>query len=318
MKKLFRMLALIGLAAFVIVSSGSSSRAQQADDEVKREIYKRFVDNRVANPSAAYEAAREYLQKYQNDKDKYTDYLEKWVALYEREERKQRLGALINEKNFAEAFSLGARILTDEPGYLRARIDLAYAGYLAASNKDETYNSVALDYARTAINALETGKAPGEWAPFKSKEDTLAYLNYAAGFLTLKTAAEQSIDFLIKSAHYESEIRKTPSTYYFLAAAYETGPYKTLSTAYQQIHANKPETPESKIALEKLNILMDRIIEAYARAIALAGTDPKTEKSRKEWLAQMTNYYKFRHGGSDAGLTEFIADSINKPLPRKP
>ncbi|HET9478292.1 MAG TPA: hypothetical protein VFO72_03040 [Pyrinomonadaceae bacterium] len=91
-----------------------------------------------------------------------------------------------------------------------------------------------------------------------------------------------------------------------------------MSADYQTKFANKPETPESKAALEKLNVLMDRIIDAYARAIAIAGTDPKTEQSRKEWLGQLTNYYKFRKGGSDAGLTEFIASSVQKPLPPKP
>jgi hypothetical protein len=63
---------------------------------------------------------------------------------------------------------------------------------------------------------------------------------------------------------------------------------------------------------------MDRIIDAYARAIATAGTDPKTEQSRKDWLTPLTNYYKFRHGGADTGLTEFIASSMQKPLPPKP
>ena len=146
----------------------------------------------------------------------------------------------------------------------------------------------------------------------------MAYLNYAIGFLTLKTTPDQAIDSLIRAAGYESDIRRTPSTYYFLAVAYESGPYKTMSTAYQNTFANKPETPESKAALDKLNVVMDRIIDAYARAIQVAGTDPKTETSRKEWLAQLTNYYKFRHGGVDTGITEFIAASMQKPLPPKP
>ena len=110
----------------------------------------------------------------------------------------------------------------------------------------------------------------------------------------------------MKAAQYDSDIKKTPSTYYFLAAAYESGPYKTLSAAYQTQFASKPESPESKAAFEKLNVVMDRIIDAYARAIASAGTDPKTEQSRKEWTAQMLNYYKFRHENSDAGMTEFM------------
>lgn len=310
-------------AAFLAVSLVTFSPAvvgqeKETDDPAKIAIYKRFVDNRIPNPAAAYQAARDYLQKYQKDKDEYTDYLSKWVMFYERDERKRRLPILINEKNYAEAYKTGAQILADEPNYLRAQIDLGYAGYLAASAKNETFNNEALGYARAAIKAIEAGKAPTEWAPFKGKDDTLAYLHYAVGFLTLKTNPNEALDSLLKAAQYESDIKKTASTYYFLAVAYESGPYKTLSTAYQTQFANKPETPESKAALEKLNVVMDRIIDAYARAIAAAGTDPKTEQSRKEWLAAMSNYYKFRHDGSDAGINEFIAAALQKPLPPKP
>jgi hypothetical protein len=309
------------LAAFMVVSLasfGSVAIAQETDDPVKIEIYKRFVDNRIPNPTAAYQAARDYLQKYTKDKDQYTDYLTKWMAAYERDERKRKLPGFINEKNFAEAYTTGAKILSDEPDYLRAQIDLGYAGYLAASAKNETYNTTALGYARKAIQAIEAGKSPTEWAPFKGKDDTLAYLNYAVGYLTLKTNPNEAIDALLKAAQYESEIKKTPSTYYFLAVAYESGPYKTMSTAYQTDFANKPETPASKAALEKLNVVMDRIIDAYARAIAAAGTDPKTEASRKEWMTQLTTYYKFRNNDSVTGLEELIKGVLQKPLPPKP
>ncbi len=320
MKWLGQRFSLALLLALVVLGFGARQTvlAQETDDPVKIEIYKRFVDNRQGNPAMAYQAARDYLQKYNKDKDQYTDYLTKWVMFYERDERKQNLPVLINEKKFTEAYSTGAKILADEPNYLRAKIDLGYAGYLAASAKNESFNTTALDYARAAISEIEAGKTPTEWAPFKGKDDTLAYLNYAVGFLTLKTNPDQSIDALLKAARYESEIKRTPSTYYFLAVAYESGPYKTLSAAYQTEFANKPETPQSKAALEKLNVVMDRIIDAYARAIAAAGTDPKTDQSRKEWLAAMSNYYKFRHDGSEAGMTEFIAAALQKPLPPKP
>jgi len=91
-----------------------------------------------------------------------------------------------------------------------------------------------------------------------------------------------------------------------------------LSAAYQKDFADKPETPASKAALEKLGTVMDRIVDSYARAIAAAGTDAKTQQSRTEWTAQMTTYYKFRHNNSDAGITEFIAGALQRPLPPKP
>jgi len=321
MKLFGRRLALAALLALVVVTFGSRQSlvfAQETDDPVKIEIYKRFVDNRLPNPTVAYQAARDYLQKYQKDKDQYVDYLQKWVHAYESDERKNSLPGLINQKNFAEAFDTGAKILTEEPNNLRVQIDLGYAGYLAASAKNEQFNTTALDYARKAIQQIEGGKAPADWAPFKGKDDTLAYLHYAVGFLTLKTDPNQAIDSLLKAAHLESDIKKTASTYYFLAVAYESGPYKTLSTEYQAKYANKPETPESKAALEKLNGVMDRIIDAYARAIAAAGTDPKTQQNRTDWTAKLSTYYKFRHDGQDAGMTEFINGALQKPLPPKP
>lgn len=329
MKKLFAPVILATLTVFALGTT--LVLAQEAQDQVKTDLYKKFVDNRGPHQDIAYQAGKEYLEKYGKDNDKYTQYIEKWVSLYEREDRKQKLPTLINQGNFAEAFSVGAKILEGEPDYLQARILLAYGGYLAMTKNDESHTAEALGYAREAIGSIESGKTPKSspsvkpvdasvniWAPFKGKDDTLAYLEFAKGVLSLKTNPNDSIDALIKAAGYESDIRKTPSTYYFLAGAYENGLYKGMSESYQAIHANKPETPEGKLALEKLNTVMDRIIDAYARAIALTGSDPKTEKTRKEWLEQMTTYYKFRNRGSDAGMTEFIPASLQKPLPPKP
>ena len=312
-----RVASLLLLIAMLALGSVSVVYAQETDDPVKIQIYTQFYQNREANKAVAYKAARDYLARYTKDKDQYVDFLQKWTAAYERDERKRMLPGLINEKNFQEAYTTGARILADEPDYLRAQIDLGYAGYIALSANNTTYQTDALNYARKAIAAIESGKAPNEWAPFKGKDDTLAYLNFAVGFMTLKTDPNQAIDALIKAASYDSDIKKNPRTFYALAAAYESGPYKTQSAAFQKDFGDKPETPASKAALEKVNVLIDRIIDAYARAIALA-TDPSMEQSKTTWMTPLTNYYKFRHNGTDTGLTEFIASALSRPLPPKP
>jgi murein DD-endopeptidase MepM/ murein hydrolase activator NlpD len=346
----------------------STAFAQETDDQVKIDIYKRFYDNRLPNPAVAYQAARDYIQRYAKEKDQYTDYLRQWMMFYEREDRKKRLPILINEKNFSEAFRVGNQILGDEPDFLRTQIDLGYAGYLSATycsnalteagdtikkiaqrcnvSPEEvsrlnnnvpvdnplpvgqtiklppaaanTFTAEALANARKAIQIIESGKSPSEWTPYKGKDDTLAHLYYATASLNLRTAPEQSIDALLKAAQFDSELKKTASTYYYLAYAYETGPYRTLSTAYQQQYADKPETPESKAALEKLNVVIDRMIDAYARAVAAAGNDPKVQTAKAGWMATLTNYYKFRNGGADTGLQELIAGVLSKPLPPKP
>ena len=328
MKRLFAPIVLAALTVFSLPAGGACS--QEAQDQTKVDLYKKFVANRVPHTELAYQAGKEYLDRYGNDKDKYTDYIEKWVALYERWYVKQRILLLIDQKNFAEAFRVGAKSLEVDHHSLQAKILLAYAGYLALVDNDETNSAVALMYAREAIAAIESGKSPrptpvkagdpqpNVWAPFKDKDDTLAYLNFSKAVLTLKSDPDESVDALIKAVGYESAIRTTPSTYYFLATAYESGQYKALSDEYQLLFADRPETLEGKGVLAKLNDLMDRIIDGYARAIALTGTDPKTERSRKEWLEQMLVYYKFRNGGSEAGINEFIAGSLERPLPAKP
>ena len=321
MERLFRILAItlfvIGLSAGAF---NAAAKGQETDDPVKIDMYKKFTDNRIPNPRAAYQAGKDYLAKYGKDNDQYSKYISQWVGLFEREDRKLQLPVLIyNDKKYPEAFKLGAQILKDDPDYLKAQIDLGYAGFLAATTaKNESFNADAINYARKAIQALEGGKAPADWAPFKGKDDTLAYLYYTIASLSLKPAPDQALDALLKATQYETDLKKTASTYYYLAYAYESGPYRSLSTAYQTQCAGKNETPTCTAALEQLNVIIDRIIDAYARAVASAGTDAKNAQAKAGWMTTLTNFYKYRHADSDAGLNEMIASALSKPIPPKP
>jgi hypothetical protein len=309
------------LIAILLTSvSGIVVRAQETDDPVKIEVYTRFVNNRKANEGAAYQAAKEYLQRYAKDNDQYTQYLQKWIAVYERDERKRTLPQLVyNAKNFAGAYTLGKQILTEEPEYLPALIHLGYAGLLATTlAKNETFNVDAQTYANKAIQAIEAGKSPASWAPFKGKEDTLAQLYYTVGFLNLKTAPDRAVQPLIRAVQFDTDLKKSPAIYYYLAAAYESGPYKTMAAAYQTTYAGKDESAQSKLALEQLNVIIDRMIDAYARAVAAAGTDAANAQIKAQSSGKLEQFYKFRHEGSDAGMNELIAGVLTQPLPAKP
>jgi hypothetical protein len=308
------------IAILLTLVSGIVVRAQETDDPVKIEVYTRFVNNRKANEGAAYQAAKEYLQKYPKDNDQYTQYLQKWIAVYERDERKRTLPQLVyNAKNFAGAYTLGKQILTEEPEYLPAMIHLGYAGFLATTlAKNETFNADAQTYANKAIQAIEAGKSPASWAPFKGKEDTLAQLYYTVGFLNLKTAPDRAVQPLIRAAQFETDLKKSPAIYYYLAAAYESGPDKTMAAAYQTTYAGKDESAQSKLALEQLNVIIDRMIDAYARAVAAAGTDSANAQIKAQSSGKLAQFYKFRHEGSDAGMNELIAGILAQPLPAKP
>ena len=323
MKKLIVSFALIASMATIAISvAGQTPAPAQAGgctEEAKIATYTEFTTNRQSDPAKAYQAAKKYLGCSQGE-DQYTAYLNKWVAAYEKEVRKLQMGAMLyNEKKYAEALTLGKEIVATEPENLRVIIDLGYGSYLAAATlKQDSFNADALTYARKAIQLVESGKTPAKWEPFKGKDDTLAYLYDVVGRLSLKDNPDAALSSFIKKAQFETDLKKDPWTYYFIAAAYENGPYAKLSADYKTRFEGKDETPESKLALENINQVIDRMIDAYARAVALAGNDAKYTAPKKEWMDGLSTWYKYRHNQSDAGLTELIAAVLNKPLPPLP
>ena len=329
-------LALICAMAFAFSSAAHSygqtprpgSSAQETDDEYKVATYKRFVENREPNPDVAYQAAKDYMGRYSKENDEYTRYLKQWIAAYEederarkaaaeREDREQRLLGAITQKKFADAYALAKQVLSDDSNNVKVLIPLGYSGVIASTEaRNESFNAEAANYAQKAIQLIESGKAPDSWAPFKNKEDVLASLHYALGFYSLKTRPENAITDFIKAAQMDSDRKTAPSTYYYLALAYQNGPYKRVSEDYSKRYGNQAESPESKAALENVNKVLDKIIDAYARAVALAGSDPQHQNAKAQWMARLTELYKFRHGGSDIGLNDLIARVLSQPLPQ--
>src|SRR5258705_9402976 len=111
---------------------------------------------------------------------------------------------------------------------------------------------------------------------------------------------------------------KLTSTYAYIAGTYEAGPYEKQSDDYKKLYEGKDETPESKLALANINQVIDRMIDAYARAVALAGSEAQYQAGKTEWMEGLTTWYKYRHNQSDAGLNEMIAGVLTKPLPPEP
>jgi tetratricopeptide (TPR) repeat protein len=324
-------LILAGLFAAVLLFAPQMTRAQQpyvTDDEVKVNTYKKFTENRVPNPVAAYQAARDYMQRYGKEDDQYTRYLKAWIAAYEEDERNRRLTAekadreqqllgSFTTKDYAKSYGLAKQVLTDSPDNLRVLIALGYGGIAASTEAHtEAFNADAARYAAKAIQLIGAGKTPDTWAPFKGKDDVLGSLHYALGFYALKTNPEVAIQSFITAAQVDPDRRNAPSTYYYIAAAYQTGPYKRLSEDYSKRFANQPESPESKAAIDNINKVVDKMIDAYARAVALAGTNPQNQTAKAQWMTQLTNFWKFRHENSDAGLNEYITGVLKTPLPQ--
>jgi hypothetical protein len=72
------------------------------------------------------------------------------------------------------------------------------------------------------------------------------------------------------------------------------------------------------LALANINQLVERMIDGYARAVFLAGSDAQFAKQKPVWMDSLTTWYKYLHNGSDAGMNELVAGITSKPLPPEP
>ncbi|HEU4930680.1 MAG TPA: hypothetical protein VFT48_01305 [Pyrinomonadaceae bacterium] len=332
MKKLITFFAIYTSVAILALPVAARNFIAQPDaaiqdaactDEAKEALYASFLKNRADDQAKAYEDAKKYLAcpttGITEAQNKIVEYLKKWVAKYEEITRAARFTDLLYvQKKYPEAYALGKEILAAQPDNLKVQIDLGVNAYLVAPLNNPALSAEALEHAKKALAALDSGKTIEDWKPLAGKEVGVAYLNYSIGSLSLQSDPSNALKFLIKAAQFETQLKKSPYTYAYIAGAYETGPYAKLSEEYKRLYSGKDETPESKLMLANINQLVDRMIDGYARAVALAGANADFAQPKAVWNESLTTWYKYRNSDQTTGLDQFIAGVLSKPLPPEP
>lgn len=289
------------------------AQTKECNDENKAAWYDTFLKNfkgDTAQQKVAYDAAKTYLTSCPADPaDKVADYMQtKFVTPYEKMNAlgalKKQLDDAIKQKNYADQVKFGKDVIAAEPDNSQVYIVMGLAGLGDAALLNESS-----DYAKKAITMIEAGKP---FAPmYTTKDQPLAYLNYEIGKSILKNTPAEAIPYFLKAARFDSELKKNPQLYLDLAAAYNDGPRAKQSEDYK-VYLGKPESPESKLALANINQIIDRQIDALARATALADA-----ANKKTIMDALTEEYKGRNK-SDAGLNELVAGILSKPVPDIP
>ncbi|MGH9932221.1 MAG: hypothetical protein ACREA9_23715 [Pyrinomonadaceae bacterium] len=293
----------------------------QCTPENKLAWYTEFRKLFKTEQAKAYELAQKYLAcPAEPGEESIRNYLQNtFVAVIDKARRTPRVTELVyDKKDYAKAFELGKQVLADEPDNVKVLMDLAYAGYLANSAKVDTFSGDSLIYAKKAIQLIQSGGVPDNWVPYANKDEALSYLNNTIGVLTIQKNPSEALPYFLKAGQLEGKLKKEPITYGYIGDAYQSGPYDKLSAEYTRLYQGKDETPESKLALENINQVVDRMIDAYARAVSLSGNEAANQGRKKAWLETLTTWYKYRHNQSDGGLTDLIAGVMSKPLPPEP
>jgi len=310
------------VAATTLITADDDTVQDPCSVDGKNALYQDFLKNRKDDQAKAFDAAKKYLAcpttEVTEEQQKIIDYLKKWTTAYEEGTKAANFDkALWTDKNYAEAYKMGADVLAKNPEDLKVLVALGTNGYLVIKKNPELAPQ-ALDYARRAIQLIESGKTLDNWAPLTNKETALAYLNFTAGTLTVEKDPSNALKNLIKAAQYDTPLKKSPFTYAYIAGAYETGPYAIQSAEYKKLYFGKDETPESKLALANINQLVERMVDGYARAVALAGSDPNFATQKPVWQESLATWYKYLHNNTTDGMDQYIAGVVATPLPPEP
>jgi hypothetical protein len=333
MKKLIAFLSIFTTVAILALPVAARNLIAQPNNafqdaacaqEAKDALYQSFLKNLKADQAKAYDDAKKYLAcpasgEVTEAQQKIIDYLKVFVGKYEAATKKTAYRVKIyNEKKYAEGYAMGKEILQTEPENLQVLVDLGTNAYLLPPLKNDQLTAEGLGYAQKALQLLDSGKTLESWEPLGSKDIAVAYLNYSIGALTVEKDPSTALKSLLKAAQFETPLKKSPYTYAFIAGAYETGPYAKMSEEYKRLYQGKDETPESKLMLANINQLVDRMIDGYARAVALAASDPSFATAKTGWNDSLTTWYKYRNDNKTDGMDQLVAGILTKPLPPEP
>jgi hypothetical protein len=313
---LFTVCALPSYAQDAAAAQTPAPTGPCAEADAKAALYNKFREN--FNKSAdlqkvAYESGKEYLSKYGTctgaGDPEITKYIQNWVTKYEKATLEFNCTKAVNDSP-ATAFTVCKPYIDANPDNLKGQLMLVTAGLKNVQAKNKATNAEAANAARRALQLLELGKTTDSWLPFTSQAEAAPGLNYYVGFFTLENAPAEAATYLVKAAQSTSSFSKEPSTYDFLAVAYYNNEFKPLAADYKAKCEGKDASPECDALLNKINAVTHRIVDAYARAVALSPAGPPKDDRR----TKLSTFYKTLHDGKEDGMNELLAGILSKPI----
>ena len=312
------------LAALVFALSAAAQEAAPVNclNEPRNLAYNDFYNAKKAADAAgqqrAYELAKAFVENWTSCSDQYTEAAKRFIGLYENAMERYNLAqnAFGAKPDHAKAFEIGRKILATDPDNLPALLALVYAGQSEATAKNETFAAEALDDAKKAIALIEAGKDSASWSPFKNREEALSFVTlYAANLSLVAKNPAAAVPLYVKVASIAGPPGHDPAMFLRLAAAYQQSQLDPMQRDYNEKFGGEPVSAEGRWSIDQVDQVVDRIIDAYARAISLAGDNARYAEAKTAWMDALKTYYKFRFGDSMPGFDDYLANTATRPLP---
>lgn len=220
------------------------------------------------------------------------------------------MAAYIDANRPADAFKTAPAYFGKHADDVDTLRRLAIVGSNAAIAGDDAYVKDALKYGLQAVEMLEADKKPAsidaaQWAEYKTK--FLPGLYREVGVLSLRTGDNSGARARLEKAIALGT--DDPSTYAIIGQMNDEE-YVNLVNAYKAA----PAGPARDAALKKAQDQLDKVIDLYAHAVGLSTGRAEYDNLRSQVLPALTDYYKFRHNNSDAGLQQLL-DKYKRTTP---
>ena len=206
-----------------------------------------------------------------------------------------------------DAFKLAAELLAKNPNDLYVLVQMTRAGAEEVRKRNREHVDVSLQYGLKAIELVEA-----RTTPLKRDDQSWALqpANLDAGVDLAQLYQQTALLYLGANNTDEAKARLTkattlsphdPSNFALLGRVIHADYVKQME-AYKALPEGKPKQE----TLTKLDALLDTIIDAYARAAALAMGRQEYRQLMQQVIPDLTNYFKYRHNQSTKGLQELI------------
>jgi hypothetical protein len=209
--------------------------------------------------------------------------------------------AYVSLNRFDEAFDTAAAYLANDAEDVQVRVLLALSGADLARKQNVKYMKVSSEYGAKAIELIEGDKKPAAMeADIWLKEKALLPILYQQmGIISLVAQKPSEAEPKLEKA-----VKLSPADpfNYALLGSITNNDYQTLAATIQSMPSSKSKDE----MVQKANQILDKVIEQYARAVALSEGKPEYQSLHDQLMQDLTAYYKYRHNSSVDGLQKYI------------
>ena len=299
--------AILAMMVVLFVSSAFAQK-ERSKEELLKEIAALSNSAKPEDKEKAYQTSKEFLARFGTEKNDNVKKIRDFAHRY----RLSEFYKAVDGNKFSLAFTLGKEILADEPNNVEVMLNLAYSGYNALGANDKSFSGDTISSAKKAIQLMDAGTMPGNFAPFKDKTEAMAWLYYIDGTLVTDTDKKAGAESIYKATQLDSPIKDSSLPYNLIALYYEDV-YEKLGNELKAKAAAKPVNEAEVNALtDRLSKALELMLDAYARASKRADTESAANKDALK--GRLIQVYKFVKK-TDVGLNEYLSYINKTPLP---